>query len=112
MTTKEQLVQTIETLNDTDLQKVAEYVALLKLRAKFVPKADLLSQIDEITLLSEPVLAEDWNHPEEDAAWSHLQPNQPSNPITEPEFADEDRQLAEEGLGDYLDGLIAEDECE
>ena len=30
--------------------------------------------IDEITLLSEAALAEDWNRPEEDAAWSHLQP--------------------------------------
>jgi len=28
----------------------------------------------EVTLLSEPALAEDWNRPEEDAAWSHLQP--------------------------------------
>lgn len=25
-------------------------------------------------LLSEPALAEDWNRPEEDAAWAHLQP--------------------------------------
>jgi len=28
----------------------------------------------ETTLLSEQALAEDWNRPEEDAAWSHLQP--------------------------------------
>jgi hypothetical protein len=28
---------------------------------------------DENTLLSEPALAEDWNRPEEDEAWSHLQ---------------------------------------
>ena len=27
----------------------------------------------EIALLSEPTLAEDWNRPEEDAAWDHLQ---------------------------------------
>ena len=27
----------------------------------------------ETTLLSEAALAEDWNRPEEDAAWSHLQ---------------------------------------
>ena len=27
----------------------------------------------EMTLVSEPVLAEDWNRPEEEAAWSHLQ---------------------------------------
>ena len=30
--------------------------------------------IDNVTLLSEAALAEDWNRPEEDAAWSHLQP--------------------------------------
>ncbi len=28
----------------------------------------------ETTLLSEAALAEDWNRPEEDAAWSYLQP--------------------------------------
>ena len=28
---------------------------------------------DETALLSEPSLAEDWNRPEEDVAWSHLQ---------------------------------------
>lgn len=27
----------------------------------------------EVTLLSEAALAEDWNRPEEDAAWSYLQ---------------------------------------
>lgn len=30
--------------------------------------------IAETVLLSEPALAADWNRPEEDAAWSHLQP--------------------------------------
>jgi hypothetical protein len=30
-------------------------------------------QVPETALLSEPALAEDWNRPEEDAAWSHLQ---------------------------------------
>jgi hypothetical protein len=29
--------------------------------------------IHETVLLSEHALAEDWNRPEEDAAWSHLQ---------------------------------------
>lgn len=29
--------------------------------------------VDEVTLLSEAALAEDWNRPEEDTAWSHLQ---------------------------------------
>jgi hypothetical protein len=29
--------------------------------------------IPETALLSEPALGEDWNRPEEDDAWSHLQ---------------------------------------
>jgi len=29
--------------------------------------------VPETALLSEPALAEDWNRPEEDEAWSHLQ---------------------------------------
>ena len=29
--------------------------------------------IPETALLSEPALAEDWERPEEEAAWSHLQ---------------------------------------
>ena len=37
-----------------------------------------LDNIPETALLSEPALAEDWNRPEEDAAWSHLQPGQSS----------------------------------
>lgn len=28
----------------------------------------------DVTRLSEPALAEDWERPEEEAAWSHLQP--------------------------------------
>jgi len=34
--------------------------------------------VPETALLSEPALAEDWNRPEEDAAWSHLQQVQSS----------------------------------
>jgi hypothetical protein len=29
--------------------------------------------VPETALLSEPALAQDWNRPEEDAAWLHLQ---------------------------------------
>ena len=32
------------------------------------------AKVDESTLLSEPALGQDWNRPEEDAAWSYLQP--------------------------------------
>lgn len=35
-----------------------------------------VANISETALLSEAALAEDWNRPEEDAAWSHLQPVQ------------------------------------
>ncbi len=31
------------------------------------------ADVTETALLSEPALAEDWNRPEEDKAWSHLQ---------------------------------------
>jgi len=34
------------------------------------------TDVAEAALLSEPALAEDWNRPEEDAAWSHLQSGQ------------------------------------
>jgi hypothetical protein len=34
------------------------------------------AQTQEVTVMSEAVLAEDWNRPEEDAAWFHLQPAQ------------------------------------
>ncbi|CAN5379198.1 hypothetical protein BH10ACI3_BH10ACI3_16940 [soil metagenome] len=32
--------------------------------------------VSETALLSETALAEDWNRPEEDEAWSYLQPEQ------------------------------------
>jgi hypothetical protein len=32
------------------------------------------TNVSETALLSEPVLAKDWERPEEDEAWSHLQP--------------------------------------
>ena len=36
------------------------------------------TSMQETALLSEAALAEDWNRPEEDAAWSHLQQAWPS----------------------------------
>ena len=36
------------------------------------------TSMHETALLSEAVLAKDWNRPEEDAAWSHLQQEQSS----------------------------------
>jgi hypothetical protein len=39
---------------------------------------DAKTAVGETTLLSEPALAKDWNRPEEDAVWSHLQQEQSS----------------------------------
>ncbi len=41
-------------------------------RAVLIMLDEDLAQVSETALLSEPALA-DWNRPEEDAAWSHLQ---------------------------------------
>ena len=42
------------------------------------PRRAILTILDEpmieTALLSEAALAEDWNRPEEDKAWAHLQP--------------------------------------
>ncbi|CCF83917.1 conserved hypothetical protein [Nitrolancea hollandica Lb] len=37
---------------------------------------DLTTSVTETPYLSEAALAVDWNRPEEDAAWAHLQPEQ------------------------------------
>jgi hypothetical protein len=37
-----------------------------------------VTSIHETALLSEAALAEDWNRPEENAAWSHLQQSRSS----------------------------------
>ena len=48
------------------------------------PSRALVTILDEApclhdaALLSEAALAEDWNRPEEDAAWAHLQPGKSS----------------------------------
>ena len=36
------------------------------------------AEVHETALLAEAALAADWNRPEEDAAWSHLQPAESS----------------------------------
>jgi hypothetical protein len=35
-----------------------------------------VDSVHEAALMGEAALGEDWNRPEEDAAWSHLQPAQ------------------------------------
>jgi hypothetical protein len=57
----------VRLLESVDIQSVKRaLVTILEEAPKLPVPAD--------TLLSEKALAEDWNRPEEDAAWSHLQP--------------------------------------
>ena len=75
MSTKEQILEDIETLSEAEIKEVAEYVAFLKYRSRNKPLA-----VDESRLA---------------ALYA--------------EFAEEDRNLAEEGLADYAEGLVKED---
>lgn len=72
-------MQTVEA--EIDTSGTVRLREALKLSA---PRRALVTILDEdppphpneCALLSEAVLAVDWNRPEEDAAWAHLQPAQ------------------------------------
>jgi len=76
MSIKEQVVQKLDSLSESELKQVADYVAFLKFQARVKP----LSDLDEKRLA---------------ALYA--------------EFGDEDRELAEEGMSDYIEGLLKED---
>jgi hypothetical protein len=70
------MIKTVEaTVDEQGTVRLAEHVKLPYPRRALVtildeePSAPTL----EPSLLSERALAEDWNRPEEDAAWAHLQ---------------------------------------
>ena len=75
MTTKEQVLEEIETLSEAELKEVADYLAVLKHRSQ-----NKSSVVDESHLAS-----------------------------LYAEFAEEDRNLAEEGMSHYAEGLMKED---
>jgi len=64
MTNRVILLREIENLPAACLSEVIDFVAWTKHRR--------LSQMPETMLLSESVLAKDWNTPEEDEAWANL----------------------------------------
>ena len=70
------MIQTVEAIVDEHgAVRLLEPIQLdRRHRALVTILADEPSDALETALLSEPSLAEDWNRPEEDAAWSHLQP--------------------------------------
>ena len=73
------MIQTFEAIIEPDGKVLLlEAVQLTESRRALVTiLEDEPAQIASTTaLLSEQALAEDWNRPEEDEAWSHLQPAQ------------------------------------
>jgi hypothetical protein len=70
------MIQTVEAVVDAD-----GHVLLLGKVHVTGPRRALMTVLEEPApvpgqpaLLAEAALAEDWSRPEEDAAWSHLQP--------------------------------------
>jgi hypothetical protein len=70
------MIQTVEAIVDEQGKvRLLERIQLAAPRRALVTILDEepAQLADETALLSEAALAEDWNRPEEDAAWSHLQ---------------------------------------
>ena len=71
------MIRTLEaTIDERGTVQLQEAVTLTGLHRAFVTILDEEPHPNATALLSEAALAEDWNRPEEDAAWSHLQPAQ------------------------------------
>jgi hypothetical protein len=73
------MIQTIEAVIDENGRvQLLEDVRLPEARRALVTilEEEALTGASETALLSEQSLAEDWSRPEEDEAWSHLQPAQ------------------------------------
>jgi hypothetical protein len=70
------MIQTVEAIIDRNGQvHLAEEISLPTSRRALVTilEEGPMTKISETALLSETSLAEDWNRPEEDEAWCHLQ---------------------------------------
>ena len=69
------MIQTIEAIVDADgrVQLLEDIQINSPRRALVMVLEEMAAVPGETALLSEASLAVDWNRPEEDAAWSHLQ---------------------------------------
>jgi hypothetical protein len=70
------MIRTVEAVIDAQGRvRLLEDVPLSAPRRALVTilEEEPVGAVKEVTLLSEPALARDWERPEEDAAWSHLQ---------------------------------------
>jgi hypothetical protein len=70
------MIRTIEAIIDEHGSvSLLEEIELPAARRAFVTILEELPAVqDDTALLSEASLAQDWNKPEEDLAWAHLQP--------------------------------------
>ena len=70
------MIKTVEAIIQEDgAVRLLEAVSITTARRALVTILDEApsAAVAETAVLSEPALAEDWNRPEEDAAWAHLQ---------------------------------------
>lgn len=73
------MLQTVEGIIDQQgVVRLLESIHLSKARRVLVTilEQEPTINVPATALLSEMALAEDWNRPEEDEAWSYLQPDQ------------------------------------
>ncbi len=69
------MIRTLEAVIDSDGNvRLLEEVHLPGPRRALVTFLQDAPRANETAVLSEPALAVDWSRPEEDAAWSYLQP--------------------------------------
>ena len=71
------MIQTIEAVIDEEGNvHLLQPIRLAETRRALVTilEEQPAAGVSETALLSEQTLSEDWNRPEEDEAWSHLQP--------------------------------------
>ena len=73
------MIKTVEAvIDDQGRVRLLEPVKIVRTQRALVTilEEEPAPDLQEVTRLSENVLAEDWNRPEEEAAWSHLQKGQ------------------------------------
>jgi hypothetical protein len=72
-------MKTVEAIIEaTGEVRLIEPIVLSSPRRALVTILEEAPTVNDAALLSEAALAEDWNRPEEDAAWAHLQPGKSS----------------------------------
>ncbi len=69
------MIRTVEaTIDEQGVVLLQEAISLSSTHRALVTVLEEEPHINATALLSEAALAEDWDRPEEEAAWSHLQP--------------------------------------